>query len=429
MPGRQRDDVRDPGGVASDAAAQVLRRREFLALPLAVGGLPPGAPRMIEPESQPLASARSVERGATLFLAGDVMTGRGIDQVLPHPAEPHLFEPYMRSALGYVQLAEQRTGPIRRPVDYAYLWGDALAELERVRPAVRIINLETAVTSSEDAWPGKGIHYRMHPANAPSLTAAKIDCCVLANNHVLDWGYRGLAETIETLRAISIRTAGAGRDEAEAAAPAAVDLPAGGRVLVFAYGMENAGVPRKWAAAKDRPGVNLLHDLSERSADAVARQVQAVKRAGDIAVVSIHWGGNWGYAVSPEERSFAHRLIDLAGADAVYGHSSHHPKGIEIHRDRVILYGCGDFLNDYEGIAGYESYRSDLALMYFPDLDGATGALRRLTMTPTQVRHFRVNRAPEEGARWLADMLNREGRQFGTRVERQAGQSLSLRWS
>jgi poly-gamma-glutamate synthesis protein (capsule biosynthesis protein) len=77
--------------------------------------------------------------------------------------------------------------PIPRPVDYAYIRGDALAVLERARPAARIVNLETAVTPSEHAWPGKGIHYRMHPANTPCITAAGIHSCVLANNHVLDW--------------------------------------------------------------------------------------------------------------------------------------------------------------------------------------------------------------------------------------------------
>jgi len=167
----------------------------------------------------------------TLFLCGDVMTGRGIDQILPHPSKPQLYEPYMRSALGYVEIAERATGPIRRPVDFPYVWGDALAELDRVRPDARIINLETAVTAAEDAWPGKGIHYRMHPANVPCISAAKIDCCVLANNHVLDWGYRGLAETLDALRGAGMRTAGAGRDEAEAAAPAAIELPGKGRVL------------------------------------------------------------------------------------------------------------------------------------------------------------------------------------------------------
>ena len=168
--------------------------------------------------------ANAAQPGVTLFLCGDVMTGRGIDQILGHPSKPRLHEQYVRSALGYVDIAERASGPIDRPAKPDYIWGDALAELERVRPDARIINLETAVTTSDDAWPGKGIHYRMHPANASCLTAAKIDCCVLANNHVLDWGYTGLAETLDTLHRAGIQTAGAGRDDAEAAAPATIEL-------------------------------------------------------------------------------------------------------------------------------------------------------------------------------------------------------------
>jgi len=136
--------------------------------------------------------------GVTLFLCGDVMTGRGVDQILPHPSAPHLYESAARSARSYVEIAEAATGPIARPVDAAYIWGDALSELERVQPRARIINLETAVTTSEDAWPDRGIHYRMHPKNVGCLTAARIDCCELANNHVLDWGAAGLVETLDT---------------------------------------------------------------------------------------------------------------------------------------------------------------------------------------------------------------------------------------
>ncbi|HEV2459949.1 MAG TPA: CapA family protein, partial [Ktedonobacterales bacterium] len=77
----------------------------------------------------------------TLLLCGDVMTGRGIDQILPHPNAPGLHEPYAQSARDYVRLAEAKSGPIARPVDFAAIWGDALAELERRRPDVRIINL------------------------------------------------------------------------------------------------------------------------------------------------------------------------------------------------------------------------------------------------------------------------------------------------
>src|SRR5262245_48429269 len=107
-----------------------------------------------------------------LFLSGDVMTGRGIDQALPHPGNPALYEAWVRDARDYVRLAERASGPIPRPVDGAYLWGDALAELERAQAEVRIVNLETSITASEDCWPDKPIHYRMHPRNIGCLTAA-----------------------------------------------------------------------------------------------------------------------------------------------------------------------------------------------------------------------------------------------------------------
>jgi poly-gamma-glutamate capsule biosynthesis protein CapA/YwtB (metallophosphatase superfamily) len=364
----------------------------------------------------------------TLFFCGDVMTGRGIDQILPHPCKPHLFEPYMRSAQGYVELAEEIHGPIRRPVDFAYIWGDALPELERAAPQARIINLETAVTDAEDAWPGKGINYRMHPANVPCLTAARIDCCVLANNHVLDWGYAGLKETLAALRAAGMGTAGAGNDETEAAAPGIIDLDRGARVLVFAFGLESSGVPAEWAAHKSRPGVNFLADLAPRAADAISGRIAACKRTGDIAVASMHWGGNWGYDIPGEHQAFAHRLMDAGSIDLIHGHSSHHPLAIEVYRHKLILYGCGDFLNDYEGIWGHESYRPDLSLMYLPTIDPASGELTSCDLLPMKIRGFRLNRVPREDALWLQRLLTREGARFKTRVEPGTDRALRLQW-
>ena len=112
----------------------------------------------------------------------------------------------------------------------------------------------------------------------------------------------------------------------------------------------------------------------------------------------------------------------------MHGDSSHHPKGIEVHGDQLVLYGCGDFLNDYEGIGGHESFRSELALMYFPTIDAQTGKLMRLRLTPTRIRHFRVNRARGDEARGLERMLNREGRGLGTSVERLPDETLALKW-
>jgi poly-gamma-glutamate synthesis protein (capsule biosynthesis protein) len=363
-----------------------------------------------------------------IFMCGDVMSGRGIDQVLPHPSDPVIYEPYLKSAKGYVKLAEEASGLIQQPVSFAYIWGDSLDELDRVAPHVRLINLETSITNSDDYWKGKGINYRMHPRNIDSLTAAGIDACTLANNHVLDWGYAGLSETLESLKTIGIKTAGAGRNAAEAGAPAVLPVPGAGRVLVFAFGLTSSGIPLSWAAGEDRAGVNLLPDLSDRSVRQIQIKIQEVKRAGDIVVVSIHWGGNWGYAISRKQTRFAHRLIDDGVADIIHGHSSHHVKAVEVYRDRLILYGCGDFLNDYEGIGGYEEFRADLSLMYFATVNSVNGKLVSVQMIPTQIRRFKVNRTSRSAAMWLMNTLNREGALFGTRVKLDRNNRLTLHW-
>jgi poly-gamma-glutamate capsule biosynthesis protein CapA/YwtB (metallophosphatase superfamily) len=269
-----------------------------------------------------MADGKKMPRNIKIFMCGDIMTGRGIDQVLPHLSDPLIHESYLKNARGYVTLAEAANGPIRQPVSFGYIWGDALAELKRAAPDVSLINLETSITASNDFWKGKGIPYRMNPQNIASLTAANIDVCALANNHVLDWGYH---------------------------------------------------IPRR-------------------------------------------------------QTEFAHRLIDDGGVDIVHGHSSHHVKAIEVYKSKLILYGCGDFLNDYEGISGYEEFRADLSLMYFATLDVSTGNLLDLQMAAMQIRRFQIQRASQADPRWLGETLNREGRPFGTRVIMHTNSHLALQW-
>lgn len=362
----------------------------------------------------------------TLCLAGDVMLGRGIDQILPEPVDPVLHESWVRSALRYVELAEAENGPIPRRVDPDYVWGDALDQLARRSPDLRIVNLETSITVHSEPAP-KGINYRMSPANAAVLSAARLACCTLANNHVLDWGRPGLAETLAVLAGQGIAAPGAGLDGEAAAAPAVLPV-VGGRVLVFAYGLASSGIPSDWAAGPDRAGVAFLPDLSAETLADVARTIRAARSAGDLAVVSVHWGPNWGYEVPDDQRAFARGLIEAAGVDAVLGHSSHHPKAIEIHRGRPILYGAGDLLNDYEGIGGHRSYRPELSLLYLPEFDRGPGALRRFTLLPYRIRRFRLEAAGAEARRWLADRLTRESRRFGVTVAVTERDHLEVEW-
>lgn len=347
------------------------------------------------------------------------MLGRGIDQILAHSVAPRIYESIVSSAGEYVELAEQAHGTIPRRVAPEYVWGDALAVLRDERLDARIINLETAVTTSEDAE-AKGINYRMHPRNVDVLTAAAIDCASLANNHVLDWGVDGLVETLHVLRAAEVQSAGAGLDAATAAAPAIIDRGSGARVLVYAFGARDSGIPRDWRADAESPGVNLLPDFSDESVARVVSIVRDTKRDGDIVIASIHWGGNWGYEVPAAHRRFAHALIDESSIDVVYGHSSHHPRAIEMHHGKPILYGCGDFINDYEGIPGYESYRGDLSLMYFVSIDETTNRYS-LEMVPMQIYRFRLRAQTDSDRAWLRDTLSSECERFGSRVVERDG--------
>ena len=361
----------------------------------------------------------------SLYLAGDVMTGRGIDQVLPYPGDARLHEDYVTSAHEYVKLAERANGPIAKPLGFDAIWGDALTELRRRRPDARIVNLETAVTQSTEPEP-KGINYKMSPANIGVITAAGIDCCALANNHLLDWGRRGLLETLATLEQAGVHCAGAGRDRATAATPATLPVAGKARVLVYAFASATSGVPRRWAARAHRPGVNLLPSLSEACAQAITDEIRDAKRLGDIVVLSIHWGPNWGYDISDEHVTFAHRLIDSGAVDVIHGHSSHHVKAFEVYREKLILYGCGDFIDDYEGISGYEEFRDDLVLMYFPIIRAVEGTLAGLEMVPLQIRNMHLHYASPGDASWLADTLNRQGSRFGTCIRMGPDQTLRL---
>ncbi|MET9662647.1 CapA family protein [Streptomyces sp. NPDC006510] len=362
----------------------------------------------------------------TLFLGGDVMLGRGVDQILPHPGDPALREAYIRDARAYVDLAEAASGPIPRPVGFRWPWGEALLVLDDAAPDVRVVNLETAVTGDGDFAPGKSVHYRMSPANLPCLAAARPDVCALANNHVLDFGPRGLHETLDALADAGLRTAGAGRDEVRARQPAIVPLGTGGRVLVFSFGMPSSGIPKDWAATGQRVGVDVFAEPSAAAASAFADRLRQVRRPGDITVASVHWGPNWGYEVSRSEVCFAHVLLD-AGVDVVHGHSSHHPRPLEVYRDRFILYGCGDLVDDYEGIGGYESYRDDLRVLYLVSVEADTGRLVDARMVPLQACRMRLERASPEDTEWLRAVLDRHSRDFGTRVDGGPDGTLTLR--
>ncbi|MFW5688520.1 MAG: CapA family protein [Spirochaetota bacterium] len=388
-----------------------------------------------------------------LVLAGDVMLARGIDQIERSSVDPELREPAVRDARDYVRLAERSCGTIPRDVAPEYVWGDALETIREFRPHAIVLNLENAFTTSNGFDPAKRIHYRSHPDNANILSTLESQTgapviCALANNHVLDLGRAGLQETLATLERAGLAHTGAGADGQEAETAAVVgraprktaqerDEPgaqgssstagepgaagststqgdhagAHAGVAVIACCTSDAGIPPDWAAGA-QPGVFLLHDLGEGSVQRLGELARPHREAGRAVVVSIHWGGNWGYDVGMEQRTFAERLAASGVADVVHGHSSHHPRPFALHRGVPIFYGCGDLMNDYEGIGGHERFRPDLAALWLVTLDDDTG-LSELRIVPFRRDRFALRRADAEANAWLADELGRENRRVG----------------
>ncbi|HJW09695.1 MAG TPA: CapA family protein [Holophagaceae bacterium] len=394
---------------------------EFPAAPIlrGIGLWPRRIPR--DPDPAPALPPGSI----TLALTGDVMTGRGIDQILAHPVSPGIPESYVHDAREYVALAERLHGPVPRQAPAAYPWGEALQALEAAHPDVRILNLETAVTSSGKPWAGKEVHYRMNPANLDCVAAAKPDVCVLSNNHAMDYGRPALRKTLDALSSAHLRAVGAGADRREALAPARVPLEGGRSLLVFAVGFADSGVPGDWAAGPGQPGVAYLEEATDLAADELLARIAAERGPSDLVLVSIHWGSNWGYYVPPRHIRFAHRLVE-GGVDVVHGHSSHHPRPLERYLGKLILYGCGDFIDDYEGISGDADFRDDLRILYLPELAATNGTLQRLRMIPFQVRRLRLVRASAQDTAWLAATLTRAGAPFGTKVYATPDQELVL---
>lgn len=287
----------------------------------------------------------------------------------------------------------------------AWPWGDTLEVFKDAD--LRVCNLECAVTDRGEPWSEtfKVFHFRTDAKNVASLARAGVDLVSLANNHVLDFGYEGLEETIRNLDRARILHAGAGVD-LEAASSAAEFTAAGMSGAFLAFTDNEPG----WAAAADKPGVCYLPADPEDPAavEFLARVSDAKARTGFV-IVSAHWGPNWGRRPVPSHPLLARALVE-AGADVVFGHSCHVFQGVEFYRGRPIIYSAGDFVDDY---AVDEVERNDESFMYTVVVED--GRVEALELRPTVIDDFQANLAPGARGERMAEKVSRLSGEFGTR--------------
>ena len=199
---------------------------------------------------------------------------------------------------------------------------------------IAIVNLEMAITERGEPY-DKEFVFRAPGSAALTLAGAGIDVVSLANNHVLDFGPVGLADTLSVLDEVNILRPGAGSNNAEAYAPRVLTLDNGIRV---AFVSATAVVPGGFAASADRPGVADAKWAIPR----VLAAVRAAAAGNDVVVVSVHWGIERETCPSEDQRALASDLIE-AGANLILGHHPHVLQPIETFDRTVIAYSLGNF--------------------------------------------------------------------------------------
>jgi poly-gamma-glutamate capsule biosynthesis protein CapA/YwtB (metallophosphatase superfamily) len=311
-----------------------------------------------------------------LLLVGDVMLGRLVNDILK--VEPA-----------------------------TYVWGDTLSLFHKAD--VRLCNLECVISDRGTPWSAtpKVFHFRSDARNMAVLDAAHIDAVSLANNHVLDFGYEALFDTLRLLEQAGIRSAGAGATLREVSAPAIWEVQ--GRRLGFIAFTDNEPV---WAASEEHPGIWYVPiQMDEKQAHHLFEVVRQAKAAVSCLIVSAHWGPNWGYAPPPEHQLFAHALID-AGADIVFGHSGHVVRGVEVYHNKPIIYCAGNFIDDY---AVDPVERNDQSFLFIVELHGTMSS--RLLLYPTIIGHFQAQRAQNEECEAIVTGMQQRCKQLYTEAK------------
>jgi poly-gamma-glutamate capsule biosynthesis protein CapA/YwtB (metallophosphatase superfamily) len=312
----------------------------------------------------------------TLVLLGDVMLGRLINRALR-----------------------------RAPAEYP--WGDVLGLLRAAD--WRCCNLECVVSDLVPAsLPRKAFRFRSDAKNVAVLEAAGIDMVSNANNHSLDFGPEAVLDMLVSLDRAGIAHAGAGGDQAGARRPARGTTRQGTRIAMLACTDNELD----WAARERAAGIWYVEvDPRHASAHELVEEVRRLRPRADTVVVSLHWGGNWGYEPPREHRQLGRRLIE-AGADVVFGHSCHLFRGIEVVGQGVIIYSAGDFVDDY---AVDPVERNDWSFVYQVELH--RGRVVRVRLRPTVIAGLQARLAGGLVAEQIITRMVRLCVKLGTAAE------------
>jgi len=197
---------------------------------------------------------------------------------------------------------------------------------------ITLANLEMPLTRRGREYTNKKFRFRARPDSAFALKKAGINVVTLANNHIMDYGVPGLADTLASLMRAGIESVGASGDLTTACMPLITEIK-GVRVAILGYSLT---LPEQFWAGKNRPGTAPLREKP------VMADIAAAREQADIVIVTVHWGEEGSTRLRDYQPRLARLMID-SGADAVIGHHPHILQGIERYKRGIIFYSLGNF--------------------------------------------------------------------------------------
>lgn len=217
-----------------------------------------------------------------------------------------------------------------------------------------VFNLETTLTKANTKYPKKRFNYKLLPEYAKIAlnNISQNIYCSLANNHILDFGIKGLKETIRTLKSLNIEHTGAGLNLKEAQKLVVMNINE--TRIGFLSAADHYSY---WAATSTKPGIWYINP--QKHDQEVLNIVKKSKKKCDLLIFSCHMQSNYVDVIDENIKLFYRSLID-EGVDIVHGHSPHHILPVEKYKNGYIFYSLGDLIDDY---AIDRHYRNDLGVL------------------------------------------------------------------
>ena len=251
----------------------------------------------------------------------------------------------------------------------------------------------------------KVFNFKADPDKVQTLLEGNISVVSVANNHIGDFDKNGLLETIKVLDDAGIKPVGAGKNADQARSPIIIKKN-GIKIGIFAFTDNEPG----WEATKTVAGTNYISVGDIKYEQRFIDDVKKARENVDILIVSAHWGPNKREQPTPEFIKFAHSLIN-AGVDIFHGHSAHIFQGIEIYKNKLIMYDTGDFIDDY---MIYPDLRNDISFLFLVTVDRKK--IKNVQFIPVLISNMQVNLALGQDFNWAADRIKKLSAPFGTKI-------------